>query len=223
MTYDNIVKRQATIILVSVIVMVVIILGTSYALFMKVDESTNTQVVESGSLSIQFLSKSQTITTQSTPLEDDEGLNTEGYSFSVTNNGTLDYKYNIYVTNVADTPVSYGYLMYSIDGSTPALLSTLTSQTDGLLMKENGFVAAKGKTGDVTTHNIKIWIASSAPTSIVGQKISLKVIVSGEAVEDDSSTQSSDVTDNESKKVNTDTSIDGSSDTSSTDSTEETN
>ena len=31
MTYDNIVKRQATIILVSVIVMVVIILGTSYA------------------------------------------------------------------------------------------------------------------------------------------------------------------------------------------------
>ena len=183
MTYDNIVKRQATIILVSVIVMVVIILGTSYALFMKVDESTNTQVVESGSLSIQFLSKSQTITTQSIPLEDDEGLSTEGYSFSVTNNGTLDYKYNI-----ADTPVSYSYLMYSIDGSTPALLSTLTSQTDGLLMKENGFVAAKGKTGDVTTHNIKVWISSDAPTSIAGQKISLKVIVSGEAIEDDSAT-----------------------------------
>lgn len=188
MTYDNIVKRQATIILVSVIVMVVIILGTSYALFMKVDESTNTQVVESGSLSIQFLSKSQTITTQSIPLEDDEGLSTEGYSFSVTNNGTLDYKYNIYVINVANTPVSYDYLMYSIDGSTPALLSTLTSQTDGLLMKENGFVAAKGKTGDVTTHNIKVWISSDAPTSIAGQKISLKVIVSGEAVEEDSTT-----------------------------------
>ena len=55
-------------------------------------------------------------------------------------------------------------------------------------MKENGFVAAKGKTGDVATHNIKVWISSNAPTSIAGQKISLKVIVSGEAIEEDSTT-----------------------------------
>ena len=53
MNYASIIKKQSAVIAVSVFVMVIGIIGTSYALFMKVDQSEE-QTVQSGSLVMQL-------------------------------------------------------------------------------------------------------------------------------------------------------------------------
>ena len=110
MNYQGILKRQTSIILISVIVMVLIIIGVSYSLFMQEDESNDVQVVESGTLVLSS-NKGNTITTNNVPLSDIEGLGSEGYTFSVKNNGTLGYLYNLYINNKASSnPLEYEYI-----------------------------------------------------------------------------------------------------------------
>ena len=96
MNYTSVIRKQTKIIALSVFVMVIGIIGTSYALFMKVDQSEE-QTVQSGSLIMQLSAYdgSTVISTNNTPIDDNEGLLTKGYSFSVTNNGTLDMTYYI--------------------------------------------------------------------------------------------------------------------------------
>ena len=182
MNYQNILKKQTSIILVSVIVMVLIILGVSYSLFMQVDESNQVQVVESGTLVLSS-TKGNTITTNNLPLSDAEGLGNEGYTFSVQNKGTLGYLYNLYVNNKASSnPLEYEYIKISFDDGPAIKLSELETDSEkGIILLANDYIASANTEGDVKTHNIKVWIDEDAPTSIIGKKILLQIDMYGEA------------------------------------------
>ena len=182
MNYQNILKKQTSIILVSVIVMILIILGVSYSLFMQVDESNQVQVVESGTLVLSS-TKGNTITTNNLPLSDAEGLGNEGYTFSVQNKGTLGYLYNLYVNNKASSnPLEYEYIKISFNDGPAIKLSELEVDSEkGIILLANGYIAPANTEGDVKTHNIKVWIDEDAPTSIIGKKILLQIDMYGEA------------------------------------------
>ena len=182
MNYQNILKKQTSIILVSVIVMVLIILGVSYSLFMQVDESNQVQVVESGTLVLSS-TKGNTITTNNLPLSDAEGLGNEGYTFSVQNKGTLGYLYNLYVNNKASSnPLEYEYIKISFDDGPAIKLSELEVDSEkGIILLANDYIAPANTEGDVKTHNIKVWIDEDAPTSIIGKKILLQIDMYGES------------------------------------------
>ena len=182
MNYQSILKRQTSIILISVIVMVLIIIGVSYSLFMQVDESNDVQVVESGTL-VLSANKGNTIATNNVPLSDIEGLGSEGYTFSVKNNGTLGYLYNLYINNKASSnPLEYEYIKISFDDGPVTKLSDLEVDSEkGLILLANNYIAPANEEGDVVTHNIKVWIEETAPTSIIGKNILLQIDMYGEA------------------------------------------
>ena len=184
MNYQNILKRQTSIILISVIFMVLIIIGVSYSLFMQVDESKDIQVLESGTLVLSS-TKGTTITSSTVPQSDYDGMNTEGYTFSIKNTGTLDCYYTLYISNVASNPLDYQYLRISIDGNDPILLTDLDvdSENSSRFVFENGQLSAANQDGDVVTHNIKVWIDELAPASIIGKKIQLQIDLYGETFE----------------------------------------
>ena len=184
MNYQNILKRQTSIILISVIFMVLIIIGASYSLFMQVDESKDIQVLESGTLVLSS-TKGTTITTSTVPQSDYDGMNTEGYTFSIKNTGTLDCYYTLYISNVASNPLDYQYLRISIDGNDPILLTDLDvdPENSSRFVFENGQLSAANQDGDVVTHNIKVWIDEFAPASIIGKKIQLQIDLYGETFE----------------------------------------
>ena len=184
MNYQNILKRQTSIILISVIFMVLIIIGVSYSLFMQVDESKDIQVLESGTLVLSS-TKGTTITTSTVPQSDYDGMNTKGYTFSIKNTGTLDCYYTLYISNVASNPLDYQYLRISIDGNDPILLTDLVvdPENSSRFVFENGQLSAANQDGDVVTHNIKVWIDELAPASIIGKKIQLQIDLYGETFE----------------------------------------
>lgn len=186
MNYASIIKKQSAVIAVSVFVMVIGIIGTSYALFMKVDQSEE-QTVQSGSLVMQLspYDGSTVISSNNTPIGDNEGMLTKGYSFSVTNNGTLPITYYIALYNNPDdtsTKLDYKYIKVSLDNGTPFLLSSITSKdSNGRSILKQGISLAPNK---YDTHNIKVWIDEDTPESEIGKSLSLKIYAYGEVCED---------------------------------------
>ena len=185
--YTQVIKKQTQIIALSVFVMVIGILGVSYALFMKVDQSEE-QTIQSGSLIMQLsaYNGSTVITDNNTPIEDSEGLLSKGYSFSVTNNGTLPITYYIALyDNPDDTStnkVNYNYIKVSLDNGTPFTLGSITSKDSaGRSILKQDISLAPDK---YDTHNIKIWLDEDTPESEIGKTISLKIYAYGEVCED---------------------------------------
>ena len=185
--YTQVIKKQTQIIALSVFVMVIGILGVSYALFMKVDQSEE-QTVQSGSLIMQLSAYdgSTVITDNNTPIDDNEGLLSKGYSFSVTNNGTLPITYYIALyDNPDDTStnkVNYDYIKVSLDNGTPFILGSITSKDSaGRYILKQDISLAPDK---YDTHNIKIWLDEDTPESEIGKTISLKIYAYGEVCED---------------------------------------
>ena len=185
--YTQVIKKQTQIIALSVFVMVIGILGVSYALFMKVDQSEE-QTVQSGSLIMQLSAYdgSTVITDNNTPIDDNEGLLSKGYSFSVTNNGTLPITYYIALyDNPDDTStnkVNYNYIKVSLDNGTPFTLGSITTKdsADRSILKQDISLAPD----KYDTHNIKIWLDENTPESEIGKTISLKIYAYGEVCED---------------------------------------
>ena len=190
----NVLKRQTTIIAITVIALCIGVLGVSYAVFFKID-SSNTQVVTSGDLTIQFETTQNKITTANLPQSNYEGRNNV-YSFSVTNKGTLDMKYDIYIFNDPEaanenkTYIPHEWLRVQLDDQEIKNLNQYpeeaTEGDDTLKRKINLsdlIVKAKGAADqkDVATHNIRIWIDEDAPESIIGNIVALKVEVFGSA------------------------------------------
>ena len=185
--YTQVIKKQTQIIALSVFVMVIGILGVSYALFMKVDQSEE-QTIQSGSLIMQLsaYNGSTVITDNNTPIEDSEGLLSKGYSFSVTNNGTLPITYYIALyDNPDDTStnkVNYDYIKVSLDNGTPFTLGSITTKDSaGRSILKQDISLAPDK---YDTHNIKIWLDEDTPESEIGKTISLKIYAYGEVCED---------------------------------------
>ena len=185
--YTQVIKKQTQIIALSVFVMVIGILGVSYALFMKVDQ-TEEQTIQSGSLIMQLsaYNGSTVITDNNTPIDDNEGLLSKGYSFSVTNNGTLPITYYIALyDNPDDTStnkVNYNYIKVSLDNGTPFTLGSITAKDSaGRYILKQDISLAPDK---YDTHNIKIWLDEDTPESEIGKTISLKIYAYGEVCED---------------------------------------
>ncbi len=186
MNYTSVIRKQSTIIAVSVFVMVIGIIGTSYALFMKVDQSEE-QTVQSGSLIMQLspYDGSTVISSNNTPIDDNEGILTKGYSFSVTNSGTLPITYYIALYNNPDdtstNKLDFKYIKVSLDSGTPFLLSSITTKdSSGRAILKQGITLAPNK---YDTHNIKVWIDEDTPESEIGKSLSLKIYAYGEVCE----------------------------------------
>ena len=95
MNYSNIFKKQTTLIVGSVCVLLIVFLGVSYALFNKNLEGDKL-VVTTGDLKVTY-NGGNLIGGDLTPLSDADGkINGSLYTFSINNNRFI-YKKNIFV------------------------------------------------------------------------------------------------------------------------------
>lgn len=177
-------KQQIVAITISIAILVFALIGTTYAVYIRIHESSTTQSIESGDLSVSFTSGNIYSPTDMTPMLDSDGLKTTGFSFTIENTGTIPADYQIRLSNTdTDNLLDWQYIRYSIDGSDPKTLSTtILSET------EQGLIySGRIKVGETLNHVLKVWVIlnetdgvySGPPDSIAGQKISLQLKLSG--------------------------------------------
>ncbi len=185
----HIVTRQLTIMVTTVFLLVVVIMGSSYALFMDVDTTAQQNVYTSGDLVVVFNDKTgedaNTISNTSlVPMSNDLALKQTNniYSFTITNTGTLPMKYDVLLNDIpefsANNLLSHKYIRYQLcinNMSNCTIIRDLsTVEADNIIYQSNL------KAGEQTIYYLRVWITDeNIPNNAQEKEMHLEVNVNG--------------------------------------------
>ena len=173
MKKKNIIKISA--IVFSIILVIVAITTTTQSYFNKDNYAKNPTEYQTGLLSIEAVSKSNNISLSNTlPMSDTEGGQTEPYVFTIRNNGNVDYKFNIKLLSTSDNTFSPEYIKLKIDDDG---IRTLASLTDSII-KEDVILPA-GETIDIT---LRVWLSSDTKNTQIGKTFNSKIVIDGQSI-----------------------------------------
>ena len=183
-----------------VAILLVIVLGISYALFMQVTDNTNNQVVTTGTLQVEYSSNNGYISgetyDQLLPMSNDAGLTQSGYEFSVKNTGSLPVTYNVYIYinydgyNADKTSgsidgeifedlslVKYNLQVNDDNSNSIYKISDKVSKEENGIKKYNIYTGSVDANNTINSHKLRIWLDEDIDTSNIGKYIYLKLEV----------------------------------------------
>ena len=179
-------KKKTYILIASLILVLIIILGVSYALLQKnIVGDSNKVIYQVGDLEVKLDetgSKDISIT-GAAPTEDSAGLKSEPYSFSLVNNAVTDLKYTIYLEDDTDAKnkcgsdcelIPYSFIRYNLSNDSNSLKTGNLSSSSTELY--TGII--ESKTTD--KFNLRVWLSIDADNSAMGKYYfgKLKVVLS---------------------------------------------
>lgn len=153
------------------------LLNSTYSLFYHEKTSKNTEGYSTGTLSITASSKGSTISlSDALPVEDSVGSTSTPYTFTITNTGNLNYKFNIKLlsTGSSSTTIGSQYIKLKVDDGS---VTTLSSLSTGIIKKDVTLKA--GASIDI---NVRVWLSISTPNSQIGKTFNSKIVIDGQAV-----------------------------------------
>lgn len=184
----HIITRQLTITVTTVFLLVIVIMGSSYALFMDVDTSLQENVYTSGDLVMVFNDKegenSNTINNSSLiPMSNEVALTQTNniYSFTITNTGTMPMKYDVLLNDIKEFKDSnlldHKYIKYQLcirnmDNCT--IIRDLNTVEDNVIYQSN--LTA----GEQIIYYLRVWLTDeNIPNDIQEKEIHLEVNING--------------------------------------------
>ena len=160
MKIKDIIKKQTTVIAVAVILVVVAVIGVSYALFFDVHKNTQDQVITAGNLKLTVSDFDPLKLTK--PITEAEALASSSnlISYTVQNTASdLPASYNLYIYSGSGNTIPLSSIKVSTDGSSSTVVSNLTPT-----ILEGGTTYYQIDSGSLgagapgTTKNLRIWI-----------------------------------------------------------------
>ena len=174
-------KNKKKIIIFVVIVAIVLVgfslLNSTYSLFYHENTALNPDSYSTGLLEITANGKGDNISlANALPLSDDDGSKTDPYTFTITNTGNVDYKFNVKLLSTASssTTIDAKYIKVKIDDGNA---TTLASLTNGIIKSDITLKARESI--DIT---IRAWLSSDTPNSQIGKVFNSKIVIDGQAV-----------------------------------------
>ena len=161
-------KKKKIFFLVIFLILLIGIIGVSYALLQKDIIGNNRKIIyqvgdlevkldESGSKDISLVN--------ATPQEESDGLSNEPYSFSLVNNATTDLKYTIYLEDDSDAKnkcgtdcelVPYKFIRYNLSNDNESLkINNLSASSTELY---TGTISSKS----TDKFNLRVWLSIDA-------------------------------------------------------------
>lgn len=169
-------KRQTFVIYLSLLVIVLGTSAISYALFSVTKYSEKDQVVQTGTFNVSY-EKGDTIAEDVFVLSDEDGMNTDSYTFTVSNSGSIQASYVVLLgktAGVSGTFVGDSYFRYSLDNAPAKSLSTQsTYNNSGMYILETMTL----NSGASKEHKLKVWLSSTTPNTELGKIVNLSIQV----------------------------------------------
>ena len=190
MNFNKMIKKQSFIISISIILMSIILIGSSYAIFFNISKSRNDQVVKSGTLIIDYSQGTGETNTGDNENKIDATTedNVSGYGITVKNTGTLAMDYDILVYTGEDNELPAEYIKVKLDDDDPQFLNKLFKTSNTLDKSGNearyilgsGSVTARYTSNSTKTHTVKVWIDyQKSEEETEGLNIDVRVKVEG--------------------------------------------
>lgn len=173
MKNKNIIK--ISIIIFSILLVLVALITTTQAYFNRDNYANNPTEYQTGLLSIEAASKSNSISLSNTlPMSDTDGEKSTPYVFTIRNNGNVDYKFNVKLLSTSDNTFSPEYIKLIVDNEEAKTLSALT---DSIIKKD--LVLPAGETVDIT---LRVWLSLATPNTQIGKTFNSKIVIDGQSV-----------------------------------------
>lgn len=175
------VSRELKHSILSIFLVVIVILSSSFAIFTSIQKSENYNSITVGILKIDFSQDTaNTLNLNGAyPIPDVNGLETEGYSFKISNTGNLNAQYKIRIVDdteminedeCASNLLDKSKIKVSINDGTPFILDSKSSSD---YVVELASIAP----GNIKEYTIKIWIDEDAGNEVLGRHYHGKIIV----------------------------------------------
>ena len=178
-------KKKKIFFLVIFLILLIGIIGVSYALLQKDIIGSNRKIIyqvgdlevkldESGSKDISLVNAA--------PQEDSDGLSNEPYSFSLVNNATTDLKYTIYLEDDKEAKnkcgtdcelVPYKFIRYNLANDSESL------KTSNLSTISNALYTGTIKSKATDKFNLRVWLSIDADNTAMNKYYfgKIKVVV----------------------------------------------
>ncbi len=169
---------------IGVLLLGVLAVSFSYALWFSENQQSGNNVVNSGCLSITYTEEDGSLInlTKSYPISDIDGMRSSPYAFSVKNTCNTNASYDVLVEVLNTTNISHSLIKTSLDSSSPALVNTFnvvdSVTANSTSYKYDTYTIAPN---EVVEHNFRMWVDSSATTANASNKtinVKLSVIAS---------------------------------------------
>ncbi len=154
------IRNNKKVILIGTLVLLLVLLGTTFAYLTKTLNGNKEYIVRAGSLNLVLTEPNDLTFEKIIPIEDEEGLALNGFEFSVENKGTATTDYTVYLDDVelsnGETRMSDAYIRYSLDvdgvKGSPKDLQSMGSNPERVVT--TGTLKQNGKKNYV----LRIWI-----------------------------------------------------------------
>ena len=181
-------KHKKLFVIVSISLIVISLLGGSYAMFQRLDKAEYANNYKTGLLQIVFDDTSEGLggvinVEGAVPTANSDGANLTPYRFKIINQGNLDYKFDLKLVIDADYTATHGcndkqlsadYIMIKFNDEEPVVLSSLTDN----VIKSN----IELKAGEDVTYEIRAWLKEGAPNEEIGKHYHGKLTTNGNAI-----------------------------------------
>ncbi len=157
---------------------IVLLMGTSYALLKSSHQGTNTYTMNVGTLAVTFVdSETNALTLENAyPMTDDEGMSeTKELTFTVKNTGTVTAKYSVYIEETSTSPEFKSVIRYISNKNNVGYTSPKTLASDNYIDKDSYLDTSK-----TATYKVKAWMAETADSTYMNKTFTARVVVTGE-------------------------------------------
>ena len=177
MLYKDI-KLQTWILIVSICLVILVVIGSSYAAFVWNDTGSN-QSVSSGNYTIEIENTSGTTITLANayPMSDTEGKATTPYKFTIRNSSNIDVEFSLKLVDDGTSTINKEYLKVNLTGGNNIDVAVLKGLPDNEL--DAGILEANSS----KNYELRLWISNSAPNSTIGGQYSGKLTLDTKQIE----------------------------------------
>ena len=171
----QIIKKQTKTIVIILVCVLVIAIGSSYALLRSSQVGTHSYTITSGNLEVTFVDQSTDALTVTNmyPMTDAEGLaQTDELTFVVKNTGTMPAIYNVYIEETSTNPAFKTVIRY-VDKKNSGEYSDIKVLYDNKYIDNGASLAVNAE----ATYKVKLWLAEEADVTYMNKTFSAKVVV----------------------------------------------
>ena len=177
-------KKKVIIVGSILLVAVIVALSTSYAMFrFNVTKNTNFKLAL-GTLELTIkdtTTEDKFILKNTVPTKDDVALEEDGYKFTLTNTGTIDSYYSIYLDDIllsdAGERLDNSYIRFNLlnESNNQSNTSSLSSYSSDNRLITNGFL----KKGESVTYILRMWVKYEAGNEAQNKYFATQIRVVG--------------------------------------------
>ena len=166
-------KKNKMIIIISILILVVLLIGVTFAYLVTTLTGEKEYIVRAGSLNLILTEDNEITLEGQIPQEDSVGMSQDGFTFSVENKGDIETEYTVYLDDIelssGETRMPDSALRYSLEkNEEPGEAKDLTAMgANPNRVIDSDSLPVDGK----NTYTLKIWIDYDATVEEASGKV----------------------------------------------------